>query len=429
MVTFQTPRGTKDILPDDQPYWDFVRSVVAKKATVFGLQRIDLPMFEDERVFVRGIGNSTDIIDKELFKVSKPDSAGKEDQKLALRPEGTAGIVRAYLENGMANWIQPVKLWYIGSMFRYDRPQKGRYREFSHFGAEFIGDATPAIDAIAILVAWQILDSLGLTENLIIDINTIGDQNCRPKIKKALTYYFGKFKKDLCDDCRKRLYANPLRLLDCKQVNCEKIKENAPQIIDLVDEECKKHFQMVLEYLEEMDIPYNLNPYLVRGLDYYTKTTFEIRDKNDVRRQSALGGGGRYDGLIEILGGKATPAIGFALGLDRIVESMKEKEIEFPPLKKTDVCLIQIGEKAMSLSLRLVKELTSSGYTVVIAPGKDTLKGQLRLANKVEAKFALIIGQKEAYDDSIIVKNLDDGAQETILRKKLIARLEKKLKP
>jgi histidyl-tRNA synthetase len=260
-----------------------------------------------------------------------------------------------------------------------------------------------------------------------IDINSIGDKHCRPKIRKVLTQYFSKFKKNLCDDCQRRLETNPFRLLDCKEASCQPIKAGAPQIIDLLDDDCKKHFQIVLEYLDELDIPYDLNRYLVRGLDYYTKTVFELREIKDDRRQSSIGGGGRYDELIELFGGPNTPAVGLGLGLDRIIDILKENNIPITPLETPDVCVIQLGDIARRFALTTIKNITRAGYNIITAPGKDSLKGQMRLANKVKAKLAIIIGQKEALDKTVIIKNLDDGSQETVTEKQLLKKLESKL--
>lgn len=430
MDSLQSPRGTRDILPEDQQYWNFIRQAVAKKATYFGFDRIDLPMFENVKTFTRSIGSGTDIVEKELYEVkrfSEKQSSLESKNNFALRPEGTAGVVRAYIQNGMQYWTQPIKLWYLGSMFRYDRPQKGRYREFQSMGAELIGDESPASDAQIILLAWEVFVELGLDNNLIVDINTIGDDNCRPKIRKALVSYYENNYQDLCQDCLNRLKSNPLRLLDCKNESCNKIKKNAPQTFDLVDENCKKNFKEVLEYLDELNIPYDLNPSLVRGLDYYTRTTFEFRQKEDTERQSALGGGGRYDGLVELLGGQPTPAVGFGLGLDRMVELLKKSRISLPNENISQVCLISLGERAKLIAVSLIQEITRAGFKVTFAPQKDSLKAQLRFANKVNSAFALIIGQKEALDNTIIVKNLDDSSQEIISRNKLISYFNKKL--
>ena len=429
MSTLQAPRGTRDILPDDQPYWQYIYDCVTKQARVFSFQKIDFPIFEAVDLFVRSIGNGTDVIDKELFRIARAHNASdSESTQYALRPEGTASVVRAYLEHGMQSWSQPVKLWYEGPMFRYDRPQKGRYREFRQFGIECIGDASPTSDALVILFAWEVFSALGLKDDISIEVNSIGDKVCRPKIKRALTTHFQNNSRALCDDCKQRLKTNPLRIFDCKQEQCQEIKNGAPQVLDLLDDACKEHFQTVLEFLDELQIPYDLNPFLVRGLDYYTRTTFEIKEKGSDRQQNSLGGGGRYDGLIEQLGGQPTPAIGFALGLDRIIEFMKEKHVRLPAVTNPDACIVHVGDKARRVGLVVMKELAETGMSVISAPGKDSIKAQMRVADKAGCIFALIIGQKEALDKTVIIKNLDDGSQETVTRAKLIASLQKKLK-
>ena len=430
MKQIQAPRGTRDIILDNQRYLQFINSIIFNLAEKFTFKKIETPIFESSDIYTRGIGTNTDIIDKELFTVSrKKEDFEKEESKVSysLRPEGTAGIVRSYIENGMRSWSQPVKLWYEGKMFRYDRPQKGRFREFTQVGFEIIGDASEATDALMMLISWEIFKKIGLENEIIFEVNSVGCQSCRVKMKKTLAQYFNQNKSKLCSDCKNRRRNNPLRVLDCKNTQCRIIIQKAPQILDLLDNECKKHFQGVLEYLDEIEITYDINPYLVRGLDYYTKTTFEILLKGDEKRQNSLGGGGRYDNLIELFGGQKTPAVGFALGLDRIIELMQEKKIEIPKDNAPDIALIQIGEKARKKSLSILKNLVENEISCIIAPGKDSLKSQIRLADKAKTKFALIIGQKEAIDNTIIIKNLDDGAQETVKRTQLVEILRKKL--
>lgn len=430
MKQIQAPRGTKDILKENQRYLRYVTSIISDLAGKFTFSKIDTPTFEFSEIYTKGIGTNTDIIDKELFAVSRQNrSFEKEESKASfcLRPEGTAGVVRAYIENGMQSWTQPVKLWYEGPMFRYDKPQKGRFREFRQAGFEIIGDSSEAIDALTILVAWEIFNKLGLKTEIVIEINSVGCQNCRIKIKKILSQYFNQNKPKLCQDCNNRIKNNPLRILDCKNADCRAIIQKAPQILDLLDNECKKHFQGVLEYLDEMEIPYDINPHLVRGLDYYTKTTFEILLKGDDKRQNSLGGGGRYDNLIELFGGQKTPAVGFALGLDRIIELLQERGAKIPEAETPNTALIQVGEKARKKSLAILKDLIENDVSCIIAPGKDSLKSQIRLADRAKAKFALIVGQKEALDNTIIIKNLDDGSQETAKGSRLVEILKKKL--
>lgn len=413
----QKPRGTKDILPEEQKYWRFVENTVAKRCEAFDFGKITTPMFEKVSLFTRGIGEATDIVEKEMYEVSRlghSDNQREENDQLVLRPEFTGSVMRSYLEKGMQTWPQPVKLYSFGPVFRYDRPQKGRYREFWQFNYEVTGDDKPLTDAVVILLTWQIFSDLGLKEDIIIDINSVGCKTCRPRIKKSLTGYYKKYENALCEDCQRRLLVNPLRLLDCKEKQCQKITKGAPQIIDKICKECRVHFKEVLERLDDAEIPYDLNPYLMRGLDYYTRTTFEVRDLSDETRQSSLAGGGRYDNLIELLGGKPTPSIGLAGGVERIIEKIKDKKIQIPEYKKTEIFVIQIGEQAKGIGLKIISNLGEKGFAVSCALGKASLKAQLKSANRAGATLALIIGQREVYDKTIIVKNMIEGVQETI---------------
>jgi len=432
---FQTPRGTRDILPDEQKYWRYLREIVTKKCETFGCGRIDTPIFEYAEVFQKSLGDESDIITKEMFEVRRAtgvteqlEDRDKEDTRLlVLRPEITASIARAYTQHGMKTWSQPVKLYYDGMCFRYERPQAGRLRSFNQFGVEIMGDDNPFTDASLIFLAYQIMQKLGLAKDLTIDINSVGCPTCRPKMKKKLTEYFEKFLPSLCVDCNRRYVSNPLRILDCKDDKCQRIISGAPQLIDSLCTDCKTHFKAVLENLDNLEIPYNLNPRLVRGLDYYTKTVFEVFDINDTNRQSSVLGGGRYDGLLKLFGQPQTPAVGFAAGSERLIEKIKSKGIEVPDVKSADVCIVQIGEKAQKKCLPLVVKLEEEGYDAACILGKESLKAQLRLASKMRAKIALIIGQREVLDNSVIVRDMDDASQETIKMAKLDEVLKSKL--
>jgi histidyl-tRNA synthetase len=432
-MKIQKPRGTKDILPDNQKYWQYVNDAVDKRCQSFNFGKIETPVIEFKNLYSRGIGEATDIVEKEMYEVSRSNKTiiekNENEVEMVLRPEYTAGVVRAYIENGMQSLPQPVKLYSSGPVFRYERPQKGRYRELWQFNMEIIGDSTPLTDALLLLQIWQIFQDLGLKNNIVIDINSIGCKTCRPKIKKKITDYYKQYKNAICLDCQRRLLINPLRLFDCKNEQCQKIILSAPQLVDNLCTECKKHFTQVLEYLDELRIPYDLNPRLVRGLDYYTRTTFEIRDVSDTLRQTALGGGGRYDNLVEMLGGRSTPAIGFAAGIDRIVDKLKELNIEVPETKKAEVYVIQIGDKAKRKALTLINNLGEKGITVCCSFGKESLKAQLKEASKMKAKIALIIGQREALDNTVIVRNMFEATQETININELDTILIKKLRP
>lgn len=430
----QAPRGTQDILPQEQKYWRFVERTVEKKLEQVGFGRIDTPLFEYPNIFLRTIGEATDIVQKELFSVERMGTRSatrkdlQEKTQYVLRPENTASIARAYLEQGMANWPQPVKLWYFGPMFRYDRPQKGRMRQFYQWGFEIFGDDNPATDAFVIMMVWNIFGALKLTKNLVVEINTLGDKTCRPKIKKNLSTYFEKYSDYLSEDARRQLKTNPLRILDSKDQKDQEILAGAPQIVDNVCETCKKNFQAVLEYLDELAIPYDLNPRLVRGLDYYIGTTFEVRQRQDTGRQSSLGGGGRYDELLTQLGGKATPGIGFAAGVERVIEALKQNQVKVPEIPGPQIYIIQIGETARRKALTAFERIQQMGYRVTSAFSKEALKAQLRAADRAGARLALLIGQREAFDNAVIVKDLAEGSQETVKLDRLDKVLKRKLK-
>ena len=430
----KTPRGTKDILPEEQKIWRYLSDTVQKKCEAFGCGKIETPIFEYAEIFAKSLGVSSDIVTKEMYEVRRAQSIQQsldekdESRLMVLRPEMTAGVVRSYIEHGMRTWTQPVKLYYEGPCFRYDRPQAGRYRAFHQFGVEIIGDNDPLTDAFLIYLAFQIFKKIGLEKDLTLDINSMGDKSCRPKMKKRLAEYFEKFLPSLCEDCNRRFVENPLRILDCKEEKCQRIIAGAPQLVDMLCEPCKNHFKAVLENLDNMQIPYNLNPRLVRGLDYYTKTVFEFYDSRDSSRQASLLGGGRYDNLIKLFGGQDTPAIGFAAGSERVVEKIKEKGIQIPEIKSADVCLVQIGDKARKKCLSLLSSLEEGGFDVACILGKESLKGQLRMASRMKARTCLIVGQREALDNSAIVRNMEDGSQETVKLNKLIDVLKDKLK-
>ena len=365
----------------------------------------------------------------EVRRVQNVETKLEEEEKrlLIMRPEITASIMRAYVQHGMKIWPQPVKLYYEGPCFRYERPQAGRFRQFNQFGVEIIGDASPLMDASLIYLAWQIMEKIGMGDSITIDINSVGCPVCRPKIRKKLVEYFEKFLPDLCADCNRRYTENPLRILDCKNESCQKIVANAPQIIESICPECKAHFKEVLETLDSLQISYNLNSRLVRGLDYYTKTVFEIYETSDERRQATLLGGGRYDGLLKLFGEEQTPAVGFSAGLERLIEKVKEKNIEIPIPKMADVCIAQIGDKAQKKCLELVGELEKEGIEAACILGKESLKSQLRTASRMGVKYCLIIGQKEVLDKSLILRNMDDSSQETIKMTRLLEVLKQKL--
>jgi len=421
-IKVQAPKGTHDILPPEQKYWDRVRTTVTQVAVNYGFERIDTPIFEDVKLFTRGIGQGTDIIQKEIYAFKT-----KGGENLALRPEFTAGIVRAYIEHGMKNLPQPVKLYSIGPVFRHDKPQAGRYRQFYQFNFEIIGDQSEVSDVQIIQTFVSILRKMNL-KKFTLFINSIGCLLCAPKYKKTLLGYYRQRLSRLCPDCRRRFNENPLRLLDCKVEKCKKIAADAPQILDFLCDECKNHFKNVLEILDDLEIPYMLNPYLVRGLDYYTKTVFEIwEDKEDVG-QGALLGGGRYDNLVEMFKGKSTPAVGAAAGIERIIGSLKKQDIKVSVAEKPKVFMVQLGELGKRKALKLFEEFQGKGVKVGEAFSKPSIKSQLKIADKEGAQIALILGQREALEDNIIIRDMTSGVQETVPIEKVINEVKKRLK-
>jgi histidyl-tRNA synthetase len=418
----QTPRGTRDILPETQVYFDYVQKVFEGVVRSAGFAKITTPVFEDTNLFVRGVGQGTDIVEKEMYTFKD-----RSDNSLTLRPEGTASIVRAYLEDGMQSWPQPVKLYYFEPMYRYDRPQAGRYREFWQFGFEMIGDKSALADAVVITTAYRIYEKLGLKNTLSMQINSIGCEDCRGKYIKELTKYYKENEKELCADCKRRYTTNPLRLLDCKEKRCQALAEEAPQILSSLCPACHDHFKEVLEYLDEIGILYEINPRLVRGLDYYTRTVFEFWNAKE-GAQNSIGGGGRYDKLVEVLGGQPTSALGFAGGVDRTVEQLKEVSEEAPLGETRDVFVAQIGDEARKKCFRLMNDLWNSGIDAEGCLDKGSISTQLQAANKIGAKYALIMGQKEAYDDMVIMKEMISGTQEVIPMSKVIPEIKRRLK-
>jgi histidyl-tRNA synthetase len=417
---FQTPKGMHDILGENWKYFNRIFEVVKFFANFYNFERIETPVLEEEELFTRGIGLATDIVQKEMFTLRT-----KGGDRLALRPEGTAPVVRAYIQHGMQTLPQPVKIWYFSQFFRYEHPQAGRFRQFWQFGFEILGEQNPALDAQIILIFYKILKELGF-ENLVIKINSIGDSFCRPYYKKVLVSYLKHRAYALCPDCKRRLKENPLRVLDCKQDRCRQIVSQAPQILNHLCEGCKNHLKSVLEFLDELQLPYNLDPYLVRGLDYYTKTVFEIFEESEKGRTiGALAGGGRYDNLAKILGGGEVPAVGGAAGVERIIELMKEKQVKLPKERKPKIFLAQIGELAKKKSLKLIEEFREEKIPIYESIGKDSLKAQMKLADKFGVRYVLIFGQQEALNDEILLRDMETGKQKKLKLKNLIKEVKK----
>lgn len=421
-ILMQPPRGMRDLLPGDQPYWNQLRRVISRLSLDYGFQRIDTPAVEYANLFVRSIGKGTDIVDKEMYIFNT-----KGGDKVALRPELTAGIARAYIQHGMTVLSKPVKLFSTGPVYRYDRPQEGRYRE--HFQANFdaFGEQDPILDAQLIQLAYRVVTSLGI-KNVQFQINSIGCPKCRKEYQDLLVAYFESKKQKLCLNCKKRLEINPLRILDCKEDKCIQVAATAPQSVDRLCGDCRVHFKSLLEYLDELDLPYAINPRLVRGLSYYTKTVFEIWSGDEEGKKHSLGGGGRYDNLIEEFGGEHTPAIGFGLGMDRLVQEMKRVHAKMYIEPKPRVFLAQLGDLAKKKSLNVFAELQKNGILTAESFGRGSLKSQLRVADKLGVEITLIIGQKEALDETVIIKDMVSGTQETVNHERLINAVRKILK-
>lgn len=418
---YKAPRGTADILPEEQAYWRYVESKATALCRLYGYQRLDTPAFEDAGLFSRSIGEGTDIVTKEMYVFED-----RSHNMLALRPEGTAPVCRAYLEHGLGNLPQPVKLYYFAAIFRYERPQAGRYRQHYQFGFEAIGEADPALDAEVIDMAWQFFKSLGLSD-LYLYVNSIGCRECRLAYLKNLKSYYSKRVDKLCKDCQTRFEKNTLRLLDCKQPTCQEAADGAPKSADSLCAECGAHFEAVKKYLDSLGLPYQVNHRLVRGLDYYTKTVFEIQPPGE-GSQSALGGGGRYDDLIEELGGESTPAIGFASGMERVVLNLKRQKVAVPDAQKPDVFIACMGEQAKLEGVKLASALRREGVAVAGALSDRSLKAQLRQADSLGSKYAAIIGDEEIRSGSVTLRDMVTGEQQSVATGELARLLKGSLK-
>lgn len=403
---FQTVRGMYDLTPDLARRYDSLLSAFTKTVEDAGFGRIETPIVESAGLFSRSVGDETDVVSKEMYAFE--DRGGDE---IALRPESTAGVVRAYLEHGMGSLPQPVRLWYAGPMFRYDRPQAGRQRQFNQFGTEIIGDAAPSIDAQTITLALRFFKKIGLT-GISLQINTIGDAQCRPKYRKALVSYLSEHKDRLSEEDQARLSKNPLRVLDSKDPGARDVAEGAPQILNYLCEACQAHFSGVLEYLDDLGVSYELNQQLVRGLDYYTRTVFEFYGERE-GAQASLGGGGRYDGLAELLGGQPTPAIGFALGVERLMLELAAQEVP-APAEPRRVYIASLGEPARLAAFRLIERLLDSGIGALGAVERDGIGAQLSKANQLGVPYAVIIGQKEVKEGTVLLRDMQTGAQEAV---------------
>lgn len=410
------PRGTKDILPDTVGEWTYVEQKIRELCDRYGYQEIRTPMFEHTELFHRGIGEGTDVVDKEMYTFTD-----RGQRSITLRPENTASAVRAYLQNKLYGENSLTKLFYIGSMFRYDRPQAGRMREFHQFGIEALGEENPAVDAEVIMLAMDFLTSLGL-KDLKLSLNSVGCPKCRPIYRKVLQDYFRDKLDTLCDDCKDRFERSPLRILDCKTDADKPFMPVAPKITDCLCDECKDHFHKVQEYLTQAGVEFELDPRLVRGLDYYTKTAFEIKYA-PLGAQSAIAGGGRYDGLIEEIGGKPTPAVGFASGLERVLLALEKQEL-LPEMTKTaDAFVVALGESASGPAFKLLTKLRQAGLKANMDYAGRSMKAQMKQANKAKARFALIIGEDEVKESCVMLKDMEKSEQQKVSFDTIIEKL------
>ena len=418
MPAFRAPRGTRDVLPADRPTWAALERLARDLAVRYGYREIETPLFEQAAVFERGIGAATDVVEKELFRVSP--SRGEERERWALRPEATAGIVRAYLEHGMQTLPQPVKVSLLGPMFRYDRPQAGRYRQFWQWDVEAIGDPGPAVDAELVELGLRFYREAGLADVEVL-VNSIGDEACRPAYVELLAAHYRAVADRLPPAERTRLESNPLRLLDSKDPAMVALNASAPRIGDHLCESCRTHFDVLREHLETLGVPYRLDDGLVRGLDYYTRTAFEYFLPGAHGQQQALGGGGRYDGLVELLGGRPTPGIGFALGLDRVVLALEAAGRMEPPSRPLAV-VVGADPAATAVRLRIAAELRAAGLVVRAELGQRKLAKQLEGAARERAHFAVILGDELA-DGHVQLKDLEAGSQQLVATADLARKL------
>lgn len=407
-LTVQRPKGTQDALPSGIHRWHTVEQVVRDSAEHFGFREIRTPVFEETGLFVRSVGDTSDVVTKEMYTVSS-----KGDQTFTLRPEGTAGVVRAMLENGVMNEGFPQKVYYVIPCYRHEKPQAGRLREFHQFGIEMFGSSSPYADAEIILLAKSVIDGCGL-DNIELNLNSIGCPECRREYHEALKEYFTAYKSELCDTCLERLDKNPMRLLDCKSPICSEIGKGAPKILDYLCDDCKAHFEELKRILDNYGLKYTVNPRIVRGLDYYTRTVFEFVSK-DIGSQGTVCGGGRYDGLVSELGGQPTPALGFGLGLERLILTMEQQKKDFLDPKTTDIYFAPMGSDAQSKASLLCQMLREDGYAAEFDLIGRGIKPQMKYANKIGAKFVCVLGDNELESGEAKIKNMRLGTETPVV--------------
>ena len=398
-------KGTKDTLPSESYKLQYIEQAALDTAKAYGFHEMRTPVFEYTELFDRSVGETTDVVQKEMYTFND-----KGERSITLRPEGTAGAVRSFLEHGLFNEPLPQKVCYLTSCYRYEKPQAGRLREFHQFGIECFGAGSPVADAEIIALANSYFNFIGI-EKLAVEINSIGCPECRKKYSEALKAYFEDKKDELCETCLSRLERNPMRILDCKSPVCSKIAEGALVVLDYICDDCRDHFEKLKKYLDALNISYVVNPQIVRGLDYYTRTVFEFVSLDEKTKGLVLGGGGRYDGLIEELGGAPMPACGFAMGLERLIIAMEESGIPFPAAPKCNLSIVTAGENALLKALELSADLRSQGYSVNIDTVGRSIKAQMKFANKLNSEFTVVIGDNELENGVAMLKSMEDGTQ------------------
>lgn len=419
-MAYQSVKGMHDILPEEQPLWERVRTAARHVGEFYNFARIDTPVLESADIFERGLGMGTDIIEKQMFIMKT-----KGGDRLVMRPEFTAAVMRAYYQHGLSQYGQPVKVYYEGPVFRYEQPQAGRFRQFHQVGFEILGaESDPIYDTQAILGVYRLLEELKI-KNATVHINSIGCHKCRAAYVKKLEAHYKKNVQKVCKDCKVRMTNNPLRVLDCKEEKCQLVKADAPIILDYLDTECKSHFKKVLEYLDEVKIPYHIDSYLVRGLDYYSRTVFELFAEGF---DYAIGGGGRYDYLSETLKLGKLSAVGSAIGVERVIEVLKANGKPVVTKGSAKVFLVHMGDEAKKRGLSLIEEFRKAGMRINESFGKDSLKSQLRVADKDQAQLSLILGQREVFEGSIIIRDMEIGTQETVPLERVVEEVKKRLK-
>lgn len=438
-ISVQLVRGMRDILPKEQKYWRFIREQAQNTADTFSFNCLETPVVEYTKLYERPLGATSDVVSKEMYSFTD-----RSRDRVSLRPEWTAGVVRAYLEHGMQSLPQPVRLMSIGPIFRYERPQAGRHRQHHQLNFEIIGDPGPVSDALIILLTHHFYRGLGLQVQF--QINSLGCPGDREIYIEQLVNFLKPSKRELCEDCQARFVKNPLRILDCKQKTCREIVKRAPQLVDNLCEECREHLMSVLEYLDEADILYALNPLIVRGFDYYTRTIFEVvlfdKEQKEIKTESegevesegqegpvkeSIAGGGRYDNLVEMFGGRHTPACGVGIGLERAIKALRVNEIKPKEFWIPDAFLAQLGETARKSAFGLLLELQKHGFKVIESFTKGALRDQLGIASESKVPFTVILGHKEVVDETAIIRDMISGVQEVVDRKKLVSELGKRL--